>query len=302
MFTVGKRAGLLFFLMVPSLLKALEFEPFFQLGQGTREFSWAISGPHATPDIQSELAWKNLKTREAGIGLRMLHPLFETSARADLGQVFSGSVRDSDYGSSGRQDEYSHSLSDASGSEFQRILITTGPVIGSPKKLILLPQVGYLHAQETYRLRNGVSIIPDTGAIDGLNSFYKTRAAGFGGGLSVRFFPKKGVDVFEAGWQQFVLQYEADADWNLRVNEPAPEDRFRYFKHRGTGMQTLMWAQGEWKAAGFLTLFLRWEQTQMRVEHGLDTTRYLDGHVTEQSLNYVSSGHAVWLAGVRGHF
>ena len=287
---------------LPGLAFAGQIEPYIQLGQGTRDFSWAIAGPRGIPDIQSELSWKDLRSRQVSTGVEGAYRGFITSLRADFGQIESGTVRDSDYLENSRSNESFRSVSDASDSTFRRWLLLIGPQIGMQGEIVLLPQIGYMRADETYRLRGGTQLIPESEPIDGLDSSYKTQAKGFGGGMSLHLFPQKWVDRLGMGWHRFALQYVADADWNLRVNEPDPEDRFRYFKHRGTGVWTLFWLEGEWRATGRLSLFARWEKSELKVENGLDTTYYLDGRITEQSLRSVVSGEETWLVGAKGRF
>lgn len=281
----------------------LQIKPHLAVGQETRDFSWAISGANGTPDVRSELTWQNLKAQRVDLGVAAEHPRFESTLQGSFATVESGTVRDSDYLENNRQNEEFRSLSSASGSRFTQWQLLIGPRIGEIGRLEILPQVGYLHINDRYRLHDGRWIVGASGSIDGLDSRYDTRMQGFGGGLTVRYFSKKWADIFQVGWHRYMLDYDASADWNLRINDPDPANRFRYFRHKGTAMEDRIRIDGQWRVSDRLSVFARWEQTVLSLEHGLDTTYYLDPARTEnQPLKSVSSRRNSWLIGLKGDF
>jgi hypothetical protein len=78
------------------------------------ELQWSIAGNSAgtNPDIRSELTFSDVHSYQITIGGRaLINRLVYLRGAFDYGWIQSGRVRDSDYNSDDRHDEYSRSIS-----------------------------------------------------------------------------------------------------------------------------------------------------------------------------------------------
>lgn len=265
------------------------FEPFYAQGESKRDFSWDIAGANGVPSVLSKLNWKNITSKRQDFGINILHPRIEINIYTSTTSNSSGEVNDYDY------NPLIHSRSSAKGSKFTKDAVLIGPRIGNIKSVELVLQGAYTRSIDTYKLSNGVEISPSSGKIDGLNSTYKAKVNGFGGSAKARYSPYPNYGSVLFGWQQFIYDYQAKANWNLRTDISS-------FEHSGTAYEQILWAEIEAKLPRKISLFAKWEERRYRVNRGTDKTTYQDGTRTTQPLNGVSLMEHSLLFGIKGRF
>jgi hypothetical protein len=148
--------------------------------------------------------------------------------RADVGYgyVLGGDVRDSDYDSDDRTDEFSRSYSSAKGGYLLHALAGFGyrfDLKDSP--FFLLPMIGVGLQRQTMKMSHGKQVVEDTfevpsrtppiGPLDGLNSRYVANWLNFWVGLDVAY---RTAGRWSAGAAVSVHPslYYGEGDWNLR--------------------------------------------------------------------------------------
>ena len=203
------------------------------------EFKWTIAGGGV--NVISELDWDNVRSagvRATGrLDLGVVQPPVRWLPQVDLalwgdleyGQMFRGTLRDSDYLGANKTLEFSQSRSHT---ERGRVLdAAIGIRLDLPRigRLRVSPILGLTYHQQQFAIRNGASLIPATGPIVGLDSEYATQWYGlvFGGEVVLPL----GED-FELRSRCVVhrSEYRAEADFNLRTDLGDPS-----FEHATIG-------------------------------------------------------------------
>lgn len=227
-----------FFFLVTLFAQSLSArEPIsFTAGTGYRQDSltWNIGSPTGSPNVLSELSWKQLQMINSFGEIAVNSPNgFFCQIRGDYATIFHGTVRDSDWHENNRKNEFSRTRSDASkGEAFDLSFAFTPQAWIFCNRFRIFPQVGVNYAEQHLRMYGGDQLIDtehhQTGPIHGLHSNYRanwvTPWLGFG------------IATQQCGWFVSNLnlrggynRYWGSGHWNLR------EDIADDFKHRGWG-------------------------------------------------------------------
>jgi hypothetical protein len=276
------------------------------------ELQWSIAGNSAgaNPDVLSELTWSDVQSYQVTVeGRASINRMVFLRGTMDYGWIQSGRVRDSDYNSDGRQDEYSRSISDSSGDQVWDFSIGAGyPFFFAEKRLLIAPLLGYsLHVQNL-RITDGKQVVtwssgPPLGNIEGLDSTYRTQWMGPWVGCDLRYR----IEGVPAGRRPMELglslevhwpEYDAEANWNLRGDLAHPTS----FEHKASGMGysfTIEWLIGlalQWDLA------MRFHYQDFQTDSGTDRIHYASGGTATTLLNEVEWKTHSYLLGVTYQF
>lgn len=242
----SSRLLILLLLILPSPAAAGALAVEADLGARVERFDWSIAAPGGSPDVLSELSWRDVTFAVLGGGFNYQpEPRLVLLGRAEYGVAFSGEVRDSDYLGSGRSDEFLRSVSRAAGSEQYTLTAALGLPLtheANAWRLRLLPLLGIAYARQQLRLRDGVWVIPASGGrIKGLDSVYDANWFGPWVGLELGLENQAGYGL-ELRLERHFPRYEADAYWNLRDDPAAGSWCMKRFAQ---------WADGRGSSAAF---------------------------------------------------
>jgi hypothetical protein len=276
------------------------------------ELQWSIAGNSAgtNPDIRSELTWSDVHSYQITIGGRALinRKVFLRGA-LDYGLIQSGRVRDSDYRSDDRHDEYSRSISQASGDQVWDFSFGAGyPFFLVNNRLLIAPLLGYSYHVQNLRITGGTQVItwssgPPLGSLDGLDSTYQTRWMGpwLGCDLRYRFFGGGAGDPpMELGLSLELhrAEYYAEADWNLRSDLDHPTS----FEHEADGLGYSFTTEWLIELAMQWDVAVRFRYQHWRTDSGTDRIHYATGGTGTQQLNEVEWYSKSFMLGVTYHF
>jgi hypothetical protein len=183
--------------------------------------NWNIAGPYNTPNILSELTWKELKSVDIHGGARLEGiGRFYGRAFVDYAFILSGKNQDSDYDGDHRTLEYSRSVADASKGYLFDINSALGlPVISFPF-FTIAGVLGYSYHEQKLWLYNGFIKICERNPeyvgkkIEGLDSYYKNRwSSPF---VGVDFLSRLCGFALLGEWEYHFASFSGRGHWNLR--------------------------------------------------------------------------------------
>lgn len=253
------------------------------LGAGYRQdqFDWSISGSDGTPDVMSELSWKNLRMAEVSFGAKgELFCIGAYRINADYAWILSGSNRDSDYAGNNKTIEYSRSCNKASKGEAFDLKIG----LGHTYKLFcdsftITPLAGYAQMEQHLTMYDGFQEIDLIhgfhGHFEGLHSRYNTRWESPWVGVDFTFDPTECFSLFGSFEMHFPF-YKAKGHWNLRT------DFIGDFVHKGNGRGYWYTLGGKWRLFSGLTTGLIADASFFKVTKGHDTTKFAEVLIDQQ--------------------
>lgn len=270
-----------------------EFVTELELSTGYRQdnLHWSIADPTGSPNILSELQWKNIQIWEAKAQGRVLFlDTLYVRGSADYGRIFHGSNQDSDYAGDDKTLEFSRSRADSNKGEVFDFsggvgLQITLCLCNAPLRLV--PLIGYSYSEQHFRDSHGELLINsafsplgdelplgDLGPFPGLHSNYRAKWRGAWIGVDA-FWPLYcDVDLF-ATFEYHRVKYHGTAHWNLRT------DFVRDFQQKAKN------GYGYYGSAGFKYKLccdsyvgLTGSYTWMNSKHGTDTTYFALGPET----------------------
>lgn len=253
------------------------------LGAGYRydNFDWSISGSDGTPDVMSELTWKNLQMAEISMGAKgQLFCVGAYRLNADYAWILSGQNRDSDYAGDHKTTEYSRSCNDASKGEAWDLKIGIGHTFSLfCDTLTITPLTGYAQMEQHLKMYNGfqkIDLLYNThGHFKGLNNSYNTRWESPWVGVDLAYDPNECLSIFGSIEAHFPY-YKAKGHWNLRT------DFIGDFIHKGNGRGWWYTLGGKWRLFSGLTAGLIADASFFKVTKGTDTTTFIDAIVDSQ--------------------
>lgn len=277
-----------------------------ELSAGLRNdnLKWNISGPITiggvtnTPNVLSELEWKNMKSYYSKITLKGDEGRFALKLSFGYGKSFDGKVRDSDYFYSDRQGEFSRSSSDTTGSESYDYLAALGYKYDILEKYLFLFFLGYEQNVQKLKITNGNIEIPQGfGTISGLDSRYETKWRGVFVGGDFQFRPTVNSE-FLMGYYYHWLNYEGKGYWNLRSDFAQSPS----FKHTGNGNGYTLNFDYNYYFSDNWGLNLKGEYKDFKIKDGDDLTYFSDGSSSVTKLNEVKWDSYNIVAGVSYKF
>jgi len=274
-----------------------------QLGYRVDNLDWNIASDltgQATPNIVSELEWTSLQIPQAKLDVDAYLDRFYLRGNFAYGEVERGDNQDSDYYGDNRTVEFSRSNNNAKGGEVADASIGFGYKFdtsdaGSKFNSYFMPMFGYsIHTQDM-KMTDAVqtvesNVTPPLGPFAGLNSTYDAEWQGTWVGL---IFGEVNTDTdleIELSLIYHDVDYQAEADWNLRVGSPNGFMHPKSYEHLADGHGLTLSFNGrspfghskKWFWAFGLD-YGRWQTNA-----GLTTFYIWDGSTAKQQLNEVN--------------
>lgn len=277
---------LLFFLLLPLPAQQLVLEA--EVGLRTERFDWSIADVDGSPNVLSELTWRDLRFTTLGLTAHyQLGPRLLLLGQLEYGQAHDGEVQDSDFLADHRTGEFLRSISSADGSELLGISAAIGvPLerVSQHWRLRAMPLAGLFRSSQRLRITDGVWIIPEAGGeIAGLDSRYD--ADWFGPWLGLELAAEN-VDGYGLSLMlaRYAADYEADAYWNLRDTPAAGQYCLRRFEQWADGDGTRVALSGHYRFDRWrLVTTLSWSEWD--TDTGTDRIYFCDGTVGDTRFN-----------------
>ena len=263
------------------------FSSTLSLGYRRDDLDFNIAGVTGTPNIVSELQWKDIDIAEA----RLSFHWHETESwlwfqgSVGFGWILDGRSQDSDYFGSNRTGEFSRSYSNVKGDGTADFSLALGYSMtlggGDHARMRLTPLLGYSRHDQNLRNKDGVQTISEEvpeweieaaplGPLKGLNSTYKTRWHGPWLGLNAQI-PLLRHMRLDAEFGYHRADFYAQANWNLRSDLQHPVS----FEHEadGSGYHLSLGLQYQTERNWSVQLGLEWQHWE--TDRG-DNTFYFD--------------------------
>lgn len=256
------------------------------LGLRRDDLNWHIAGSGGSPNILSELTWSGMGIGQMQVAGEMPMGRLVLVGEFGVGVVRSGETFDSDYLGDNRTGEFSRSSSDSDGD------VLDGNVgVGMPFMFfypdasgvaVLTPMVGLAGNYQNLEMKNGVQLVPPDGPFpEPLNSTYDASWEGPWVGARGEFYNAKRF-LTRIQWEYHVgVNYEAEADWNLRDDFAHPVS-FRHFADAdGHRVQVSVRYLTQIRTEMYFGLDGHWYYT----DNGTDITYFSDGTTSRLQLN-----------------
>lgn len=268
-----------------------EVDIYLDAGYRQDNIDWNIAAPSGTPNVLSELQWKNLDIVEFAVGSHLTLPSrWVIDGRFAYGTIVDGQNQDSDYNGNNRTQEFSRSNNLADDGNTLDASLALGyrlPVIPSrkaPPYWSITPKAGFSYHAQNLKMRRGVQTIPATGNFAGLNSGYDASWYGPWGGLSSEINIAERV-FLTGSFEYHYAYYQGVGHWNLRTDFQHPNS----FEHKAEGTGIIASLGGRVKLMRDLSLrfsvdYKNWKANQK----GVDTTHFSNGTDGETKLNEVN--------------
>lgn len=262
------------------------------------QIDWSIAAPGGTPNVLSELKWRDLEiltvTGQYDIDLSR-H--WRGRVNAELGTTLAGKNQDSDYAGNNRTLEWSRSNNDADEGTVIDLSLAVGyekPVWQrGHKRLSLTPWAGYSMHVQNLKMRDGKQTLSvaqpgfpppaPLGTFDGLDSRYD--ATWHGPWVGLQGDLQLGErHTLTAQSEYHWANYEATARWNLRQDLAQPES----FEHKADGhgvRQMLSWRYQPRRGPAW---HLRLGRQKWRTGSGRDQVNVANGQKLFTRLNGVN--------------
>lgn len=295
----------------PSFAETLAYRPKLSVGLGYRvdNLNWTISGTNGTPNILSELDWEKVESAVLSTEYRWSNKTqLYFRGNFDAGLIFDGGVRDSDYLGDDRTYEFSRSYSDTTDGSLLDFSAAVGyrfdiPLDGGSSRLHLMPIVGYAYSTQDFDITNGTQVLSaygfpvELGDFAGLDSSYDTVWKGPWVGLDLEL---RVGDTYSltGSLSYYWLDYEAEADWNLRSDFAHPVS-FRQDAD-GDGISFSLGYRYNLSTHWFTTI--NYTYRDFSTDRGNDTTYFSDGSTVYGLFNGASSDSSTLIFGFGYNF
>lgn len=266
------------------------FEYYVKGGYRSDQIDWNIAGLNGSPNVLSELEWKDLDIVEVKTGLKIVTPQnWVVDGKFNYGWIVDGDNQDSDFFGDNRTLEFSRSDNDADDGHTLDISLATGYRFAfyqhsSKPWFQFTPLVGYSYHQQNLRITDGFQTIPAFGSFPGLDSSYETEWYGPWLGVDAQMSLGHRFDLlgeFEYHW----IDFEAEADWNLRDDFQHPKS----FTHDAEGEGFIASVTGRYNFNPHWSMNLSVDyQSWVADNDGIDKTFFADGQVFNTELNEVN--------------
>ncbi len=261
------------------------------------KFNWNIANSGGSPNILSELTWKDLQIYEVKASGDVIFPnAFVIDGSGAYGEITKGKNQDSDYAGDDRTAEFSRSnnrsddgqTADLSAGLGYRLNINEYTNFWDVNSLFVTPLAGYSYHKQNLQATDGVQTLSTPGItralgpFDGLNSHYDAEWQGPWVGFKLEGALKRlyGLIRFEYHW----VNYYAQGDWNLRDDLQHP----RSFEHSGRGDGIILGLGCSYALTDSWSLDFDWDFKTFSIEGGVDRVFPANSQVLEQRLNEVN--------------
>jgi len=259
------------------------------IGSGFRvdRLDWNIAAGSGTPNILSELKWKNIESATIESGLSFVSDGgYVFRVNGDYGWIVSGINQDSDFSGNNRTGEFSRSNNNAGSGNVWDVNIDLGYRFGD--EAYLEPFVGWEIRKQSLRIFNGRQTLasagtPPVGPIVGLDSSYNAKWTAPVVGVETGI--EYGAWKFNAGFSYAVrTNYSADANWNLRTDLAHPVS----FSHEGNGHGINVDASASYSLSDAWNIAAEFGYSKYWIRNGVDSTFSSTGAVSFTNLNEVN--------------
>ncbi len=225
----------------PVSVSQQKLEVYFSSGYRLDELDWNIAGPNGSPNIISELTWRDIELMTLNVGVkRYSSENWMTGFEASYGYVFNGDNQDSDYSGNNRTQEFSRSNNNSDSGMAIDASVYAGYKLKLVEKnelaLYLIPKVGFSYASQFMRIKGGNQTLSEPapefgitedklmplGPFSGLDSKYDATWFGPWLGLESELELGRSLQV-SLNLEYHYAYYDATADWNLRSDFQHPE-------------------------------------------------------------------------------
>ncbi len=268
-----------------------------QLGYRADSLDWTIAGDinGQNPNILSELQWTDLQIAQAKLDVDVYLADFYFRGGIAYGEIGRGDNQDSDYVFDDRNGEFSRSNNTAGG-EVADASVGLGYRFDTTSRSskfngYFMPMIGYsIHTQDL-QMTDGVqtvvsNVTPPLGSFAGLDSSYDTEWEGAWVGLIFGEEGSKNDLAIELSIIYYDVDYQAEADWNLRTDFAHPKS----YEHLSTGHGITLSLDGRAPVGGskqwFWVFGIDYGRWQTRA--GLDYTYFSDGSTGLTRVNKVN--------------
>lgn len=284
-----------------------------ETGYRTDDFNWNIAGPNDSPNVLSELSWKNLEIYQVGasgkvaVGNQASPFLTYLRGSFDYGWIHSGDWRDSDYYGDNRALEISRST----GATNDDNVLDASIGLGFQWKFFqdrfaVAPLGGYSYHEQNLRNTQAFQqisntqflAVPSVGPIPGLNETYQASWQGPWAGVDLEWTPVPRFSLcgtFEYHW----ADYTADADWNLRTDWAHPVS---FSDKANDASGTLVKVTGRYLLSSFWAVTLSYSYQAWQAKDGTDTTYTLTSGDLVSKLNKVNWRSSAVMVGLSCQF
>lgn len=275
----------------PAPLFDINIETGMGNSQGT--LVWNISGGDGGPNILSELTYKDVKFVEyygsANIHIRQgWLKDYDIFMDYSSGVAIDGSVQDSDYDGNNRSQEYSRSQSSAEDSKMRQFNFGIAYPFHLTHNQKLRAMAAYVYSEQNMVMTDGVQVLDTSNPLNigpfrgALNSHYL--AEWQGGWLGLEWALQSKHHHLALSAKQYLLDYHAVADWNLRSDFAHPKSFEQWAVGSGTGLSLYY----GFSLSENFSLWLNWTQETWSTDPGQDKVYFADGSIGTTQLNEVS--------------
>jgi hypothetical protein len=283
------------------------------IGYRTDDLDWNIAGDISgnNPNILSELTWSDLEILQLDFGLTRIFPnRFVLNGTIAYGKIFDGENQDSDYVGDNRTGEFSRSNNSADDGSTSDVSIGLGYYLSVlSDTVIVIPQIGFSLHQQYLDITDGVQTIatppftPDLGPFPGLNSSYDAAWYGPWGGVELNFRKYKNdkhslTHEFILGFEYHWVDYDAEANWNLRTDLAHPKS----FEHEADGSGIVLWAGCNYFFNPRWSLDFSVKYQEWKTDPGIGRVFFADGTEAITRLNEVNWKSSAFMVSVSRSF
>ncbi|MGO4875884.1 hypothetical protein ACEN2P_04730 [Pedobacter psychrotolerans] len=182
------------------------------IGLSQAEFNWSIAGnlSGTSPNILSELIWKNLRGPDFGLDVQyQITDRLYIKAATQYTDIVKGDAEDTDYADDNRKNAFYYDLFDADKGYLLSTQVQLKYRALNFGLVSIFPIIAFTYNQHQFNLLENAG---NTQAI-GLNSTYQTKYNGFDFGVETILKTKK--FYISAGILNGFYSYSAKANWNL---------------------------------------------------------------------------------------
>lgn len=246
-----------------------------------QNFSWSIAGNSngQNPNVLSELKWKNVKLRGAGIDMKIdiVRGIF-FSGTYHKARIYAGNATDTDYGEDNRTSPtYMAALESDKGHTYN-YFAGLGYQYKIHPSIIISPYAGYSKARQFLSLTDPHESLQS--GETSLNSTYQTNWTGPLVGLTANTVLKRWVSI-QTRFSYAQRKYTGVADWNL-IDEFAHPVSFR---HQANGYQNQIDLQVNFQVVPKISLFIKGYYIHAETGAGTDQLFFNDGRTVQSRFN-----------------
>jgi hypothetical protein len=280
------------------------------------QFDWNIASDitgTATPNVLSELTWKDIDVLEVKGHVRHLKPASNRILRGSVmiegeltaGLTVSGENQDSDWNGDNRTQEFSRSNNASNGGYAFGASAAAGYQFNVAQKIrpqsttyfTVTPFAGYGWTRQKYEMTNGFQTIPANGAFGGLNSEYIADWYGPFAGIEAQLEHNR--HLLTVRGEKHQLSYDAEADWNLRTDF-RHDPSYTHTAEDGDGVNLKVGYSYAIDSAYDVTL--DYDYVKREAKNGVDTTFFSNGTVLTTRVNEVNDKSQALRLGLKYYY